>query len=303
MDETGVEVWRGSVAAWECDTMGHLNVGFYAAKGMEAMVSLAAELGMPHAYAAHAESTIIPRELHIRFMREAHGGAGLRITGGVLEMGEDEALVLLLMLHNSGELAASFHLRVQHATARNGRAFPWPERVRARAEALKVTTPEKARPRSIPMGSLETGASLERANDLGLQRIALGAVRPGDCDPFGRMKAEQMISRISDGIPNLDGLRPVRPGARVGGVALEYRMIYLDWPRLGDRVEMRSAPAGGDARVRRVVHWCLDPTTGKAWGGAEAVAAAFDLDARKIITLSDEEMAAMADVVVEGLEL
>ena len=26
-----VEVWRGGVASWECDQMGHLNVGFYVA--------------------------------------------------------------------------------------------------------------------------------------------------------------------------------------------------------------------------------------------------------------------------------
>ena len=43
----GVEVWRGSVATWECDAMGHLNVGFYVAKSMEGLVGLAAELGMP----------------------------------------------------------------------------------------------------------------------------------------------------------------------------------------------------------------------------------------------------------------
>lgn len=41
----GVEVWRGGVASWECDQMGHLNVAFYVAKSMEGLVGLAAELG------------------------------------------------------------------------------------------------------------------------------------------------------------------------------------------------------------------------------------------------------------------
>ena len=61
-----VEVWRGGVATWECDQMGHLNVGFYVAKSMEALAGLAAELGMRRAFAASAESTLIVREQHIR---------------------------------------------------------------------------------------------------------------------------------------------------------------------------------------------------------------------------------------------
>ena len=62
-----VEVWRGSVATWECDSMGHLNVRYYVSKAMEALIGLAAELGMPHAFTPNAQSTLIIRELHIRF--------------------------------------------------------------------------------------------------------------------------------------------------------------------------------------------------------------------------------------------
>ena len=78
-----VEVWRGSVATWECDAMGHLNVGFYVAKSMEGLAGLAAELGMPDAFAADARATLIVREQHIRFLREARPDAPLVMTGGV----------------------------------------------------------------------------------------------------------------------------------------------------------------------------------------------------------------------------
>jgi acyl-CoA thioester hydrolase len=56
-----IEVWRGGVAAWEADEMGHLNVGFYVAKAMEALAGLAAELGMPRAFAPAAEATLVVR--------------------------------------------------------------------------------------------------------------------------------------------------------------------------------------------------------------------------------------------------
>ena len=129
--------------------MGHLNVGFYVAKSMEGLVGLAAELGMPQAFAPHAEATLVVREQHIRFIKEARPGAPLHMTGGVLDVGEDEARLLLLLHHRDGALAASFQTVVAHATARTGVPFPWPERVRARARALAVAVPDKAAPKSV----------------------------------------------------------------------------------------------------------------------------------------------------------
>jgi acyl-CoA thioester hydrolase len=301
-----VEVWRGGVANWECDQMGHLNVGFYVAKSMEALAGLAAELGMPGAFAAAAEATLVVREQHIRFIKEARPGAPLTITGGVIEMGEADARLMLLMHHHTGELAASFQTLALHATARDGRAFPWPDRIRARADALKVEVPLNAAPRSIGLEPMETQASLSRADELGLVRTGLRVIDTQDCDAFGRMRTETFMHRLSDGIPHFfAGRRPstVDTDREVGGAALEYRLIHHAWPRAGDRLELRSGSAGGDARFRRLVHWLLDPDTGRPWGSAEAIAVSFDLETRKLITLSDEELARVEADAVKGLGL
>jgi acyl-CoA thioester hydrolase len=301
-----IEVWRGSVASWECDQMGHLNVGFYVAKSMEALAGLAAEMAMPGAFAATAEATVIVREQHIRFLREARPGAPLSMTGGVIEMDEAEARLMLVMRHHDGELAASFQTRVAHATARDGRAFPWPDRIRARGEALAMEVPEKAAPRSIGLAPVETQASLARADELGLRRTGLGVIGAGDCDAYGRMRTEQFMHRLSDAVPHVfAGRRPGNGegGLKIGGAALEYRLIHHAWPRAGDRLELRSGSAGGDARFRRLVHWLLDPDTGRPWGSAEAIAVSFDLETRKLITLSNEELARVEADAVKGLSL
>ena len=300
-----VEVWRGSVATWECDAMGHLNVGFYVAKAMEGLVGLAAQLGMPGAFAADARATLMVREQHIRFLREARPGAPLTMTGAVVTMGESEARLLLLLRHRDGALAASFQTLVAHATARDGRAFPWPSRVLARAKALTTDVPAEATARSVGLDPVTSQASLARAEALGVPRTALGAVRADDCDVFGRMRAEQMMARISDGIPHVfAGQRPgTDGGGKVGGAALEYRLVHLDWPRAGDRVELRSGASGGDARFRKLIHWLLDPDSGRAWGVAEAIAVSFDLETRKIITLSDDALAQANAQTVQGLTL
>lgn len=172
----GVEVWRGSVAMWECDAMGHLNVGFYVARSMEGLVSLAAELGMEGAFAADARATLMVREQHIRFLREARPHAALTMTGGVVEIGESAARLAMILRHRDGAICASFQTVVAHATARDGRAFPWPARVLEKAAALRVEVPAEAAPRSIGLDPVVSQASLARAQALGLPRTARKSV-------------------------------------------------------------------------------------------------------------------------------
>ena len=307
----GVEIWRGGVNTWDCDEMGHMNVRHYVVRAQEGLIGLAAELGLPQAFTPHANATLLVKEHHIRFLREAHAGAPLAMLGGVIEMGETDARVLQLLIHPaSGELAATFQTTVVHATPRDGQPFPWPRIARERAETLKIEIPEKAQARSLDLSPFAPTASLPRAEQLGLTRIGLGGLLPSDCDVFGRMRAEQFIGRVSDGIGAfIHPFRDVvvehaeRKPARTGGAVLEYRIADLAWPRAGDRVEIRSGLIGTDTRTMRVVHWMLDPATGQRWGTSEAVAITFDLDARKIVPISDAARKALAQHEVEGLAL
>ncbi|AYV45983.1 thioesterase [Caulobacter flavus] len=307
----GVEIWRGGVNTWDCDEMGHMNVRFYVVRAMEGLVGLAAEMGLPQAFAPHANATLVVREHHIRFLKEAHAGAPLHMLGGVIEIGDSEAKLLQLLVHSAtGELAATFQTTVAHVTPREGEAFPWPTIVRERAKALQVEVPERAQARSVDLSPVDPQASLARADELGLARISLGALSTGECDAFGRMRAEQFIGRVSDGIGAfIAPLRDIVAGAaetapgRVGGAVLEYRIVYLAWPRLGDRLEVRSGLIGAEGRVLRCVHWLLNPDTGQAWGTSTVSAITFDLDARKAVAISPAASAKLAEQAVGGLGL
>ena len=100
MNHPGVEIWRGGLNTWECDEMGHMNVRFYVTRAMEGLAGLAAQLGLPHAFAPGAGATLLVRDQHIRFLRECRPGAALHMTGGVIEMGEEEARLLQLLNGN-----------------------------------------------------------------------------------------------------------------------------------------------------------------------------------------------------------
>jgi acyl-CoA thioester hydrolase len=309
MDIVGGELWSGACDSWECDANDHLNVRFHIAKQMEALASLAHEIGMPRAFTAGAQATLVVRDHYIRFLREARPPDNLIITGGFTALGETDGTVLMVMRQVSGEIAAIVQMVVEHVTAREMRPFPWPARVRALAQAWSLPLPPEMEPRTLPFTPVESQANLARADELALKRGSLGTLDIADCDAFGRMRTEMFIAQFTRGLRRvgfgqITGMH-ARDGAgpRLGGAALEYRLIYLAWPRPGDRMLMRSGLSGADSRFRQITHWLLDPDTGRPWCVSQALLATFDMDSRKMITFTPEQQAAMAGNITPGLTL
>ncbi len=303
----GLEVGRGSVNTWECDQMGHMNVRFYVSRAMEGLAGVAAALGLPGAFRAQAEATLMVRDHHIRFLREARAGAPLVMRAGVVSMDECEVRLLQLLIHaDSGELAASFQTVAAHVTAREERPFPWPERTRELAKGFVMDIPERAAPRSLSLDPPCGTASLSQSDELGLIALSAGAFGAQDCDAFGRVNPEHIIGRVADGVPNLGAALAGRTAPRppnIGGAVLEYRLAYAAWPRAGDRFVVRSGLMAFDDRAQRLAHWVLDPETGAPWATSEAVAISLDLEARRIVPLTDETKARLAERVIPGLSL
>ena len=306
-----VEVWSGGVNTWECDEMGHLNVRFWVAKAMEALAGLSRLMGMPDAFARGGGATLAVRDLHMRFLREARAGACLWASGGVIALGESDADLLVVLRHADGEPAATFRIKVDHATAGDLLPFPWPDRIRRACAGLACEVPAFAGPRSIDLAPLvQTRAGLAFAERTGMTRIGLGVVRADELDVFGRMRPEMFIGRVSDGVARLFG--PTRPGPdaaagdpplRIGGAVLEYRVVHHAWPSVGDHVEVRSGFADCTSRTRRVFHWMVDPVTGRPWASAEAVVISFDLDARKVVDISEAAQAEFRSRAIAGIGL
>jgi acyl-CoA thioester hydrolase len=266
VDKQALEIWRGGVNTWECDRMGHLNVRFHVARASEGLVGLAAGLGMPRAFTPAAASTLLVREHHVRFLREALPADSLVMSGGVLELGESDGWLFQLTRHSDGTPSAAFRTHVGHVTSREAQPFAWPERVRARADSLNVEPDSATGPRSLQPGAPMAEASLARADALGLGCIARGAILPQDCDAFGRMRSELFIGRISDGYSAYaHGLRRTIEESgvdpeRIGTAAVEFRLRYLEWPRAGDRLELRSGLVEVGERTNTLIHWLLDRT-------------------------------------------
>jgi acyl-CoA thioester hydrolase len=310
LSATDLEIWRGGVAPWQCDEMGHMNVRFYLAIAAEGLVGLAAALGLPRAFSPDASSTLIVREHHVRFLKEARAGDGLMMTGGVLSMDGCEAVLLQLLFHVSGEPAAAITTRVTHVTPRDLKPFPWNGPTLRLADGLAVSAPDFALPRGLVVNPVSTMACIAKAESLGLPVTASGAVGMHDCDVFGRMTPEQMMARIYASVGHIvreSAAAAVRAApeleGRLGGAAVEYRCLYHAAARAGDRVQLRSGHRAITPKSRTIVHWLLDPASGRPWASAEMVSLFLDLQARKALTMPDPAHAAMAVDQIEGVGL
>jgi acyl-CoA thioester hydrolase len=308
-----IELYRGSINTWECDEMGHMNVRFYVAKAMEGLAELVHVVGLGHAFRANAQSTLRPRDQHIRFMKEAHAGAPFTMTGCVLEVSETSVLLYQQITHQSGEPCAAIRTWVDHVDVDTGAPFTWTSDTRRRMKAMTDVAPEACAPRSIDLSVVpRKTATMADADAIGAPVIGRGVVLPQQIDQTGRMMPEFFIGRVSDSVGHL--LRPWREKVgreaeargetvKLGGAVLEYRLAYRRWPRAGDRFVIRSARGFQKEKTHSFVHWLIDPVSGEAWCTTEAVAVVLNLATRKIMPATAELQASLREVAPEGLSV
>jgi len=295
-------LYQGSVNTWECDDGGHLNVRFHLERAMVGLAHMAAALELPRAMTEAAGSTLMLREAHVRFLKEARPGATLIMHGGVAKLAETEATLCLDMRHGDGAPSSCFTVRVAHVETRGYRAFPWSQRTRAAAKQLHITLPAHAKTRSIDMSQAPADVTRDGAIKRGAQRIGGALVTPDQCDAFGRLRGEHFVGRISDSVPNLLSqwrhAAASETGASPAGAVVEARIVFRRFPRAGDLIEVHSGIVEVGEKTLRLVHWLVDPESGLGWASMEAVALTFDTATRKALAPSAEARARVQKLIV-----
>ncbi|PWK76139.1 thioesterase family protein [Aminobacter sp. AP02] len=305
------DVWRGGVATWECDEMGHMNTRFYVARCVEAAAMLFGLSGLPRLFAPGSDTTLAIRTMHIRFLREARAGTSMHISAGFTSVGDGTAEVVAMMFDSaSGECAATFRIGLGHIAVADRTARAWPEAVATRIADELVETPKLAMPRGTGELFAETSASGARADELSLRQLGQGAVLQPACDNNGKMLPHAFVGAIADSVRNI--ITPLRElcarhsdrgGPHFGAAALEFLIRIDDLPGNGDCWEVRSGLARADGRTMDIVNWMLDPFSGHAFGTMEVVAICFDLETRRLLPIAPAAQAELAGWIVPGLAL
>lgn len=292
-------LWRGNANSWECDELGHLNVRFYMAKAQEALAGLADRLGMHLAFAPDATATLIPRDIVIRFLAEARPGAPLRISGGVISHDATSLTVAMVLYHAASDTpAATFEICAEHCDAVTGRVFNWPARSLKALSLIEVERPALMTPRSLGETPASSKLSLAAANALNLQEIGRGRINRDELDAFARMRAEFGIGKVSDSVIHFSDGFPEQWEAfakgeplTVASAVLEARLNFRRFPAQGEGYVLRSGLKSATDKVRTLVHWALDPVSGKPLWSMEAVACMLDLETRRLAPVSAARLA------------
>jgi len=306
-----ITLWQGSANQWDCDEMGHMNVRIYVEKAIEGLGVFAKAIHMPQAFASAGQSTLIPVDQHIRYIREAHAGHPLSMQACVLEIGDCDVLLYQEIRHSNGQPAAAFRTRLIHAQSKNASPFPWSTRTRAALETLIDTPPPATAPRSIAADASTLpphAITREAALASKAPRIGIGTVPAHHCDLNGRMRTEWFMGRLSDCVPNLlyDWRQTIAKSAgdvRTGAAVLEYRLVYHAYPKAGDTFEIYSSFASAADKVHALVHWMINPQTGNPWMSCEAVALTFDLDTRKALKPEPAHIDLLKTLAPHGLKV
>jgi len=286
--------------------MGHMNVQFYVAKADEGLTALAAALSLgPHAQASD-RARLIAREHHMRFHREMRPGAPYRLVAGVLQA-RVEGLIVYEEMQNvaTHAVVATFVTRAEWCDAQIRGGLPLPINALAKAADLMLELPQHGAPRGLELLPPRPQPRLQDAEAMGLITTFRGAVLDEHCDATGYMTPRHYIGRVSDAIPNLiaQSSGEDRSAGRIGGAALEYRLVYRTPARDGDILVIKSGLKSVTAKTYVWAHWLFDAESGDCFATAEAVAVAMDLSERKAIEIPPDMRARLERLIVPDLSV
>lgn len=285
-----IEVGRSSVQAWECDVVGHLNSQYYIERASDAATVLFTLIGLGPKELASQQLRIEPVEEHMRFLSELHSWRSYSVKGGFYTARADHIGIYCELIADIGSrvsagITTSYRLR--HLIS--GDILPLTEAQTAAAQHYRVEIPPHGAPRGIAVAAPILDADLARAEALAMRMVAIGVVKPAECDRHGFLLPRFFTNHFINGITALQQPdTPFADGLTVpGGAAVENRLVYRRWPRAGDALVIRSAITAAEERRYNWVHWMFDLESGELLASNEAVAICIDLDSRKSMPLPD----------------
>ncbi|MGB3455684.1 MAG: thioesterase family protein [Litorimonas sp.] len=298
--------WAGDCSAWECDELGHLNMSFYLDKFEQARMGLFVRLGLVDAFRPGAYSTVRSRDIHIKYLAEARPGSPLRIESALIALHEDTAEVGHVMYHRDGRMAATLREIVEHIYIPEDRTFPWPSRLKARAEAHTDQMPAPARARNLSLDWDLPAPDAGSLEALGVPDVGGGIFLPADTLPAGHVPFSRIFRRITttlgwfgDGWPEF-----ADPDYMAGGgsaVVLEIRVRMNRYLGAGDTYHLRPAVVAADPYTRLIMHNVLNTVTGESVGAGYAAGGLFNLNTRKLTKATDAQNAVLMRAAVPSL--
>ncbi|WP_373086333.1 thioesterase family protein [Sneathiella sp.] len=279
--------YRGTVNAWECDQMGHMNVQFYSAKCSQAFGHLQNALGLSPAQIREDKKGLTISSVRIQFKSELHAGSVLHGFCGIREV-KGEVIHGFIHLFDTAfyKLSSVFEFTAHYTDLISSEALPLPAKVRKRAEDLSDEHPKMYRPAPFA-GALMPPVALDHMFESGRS-----SVNTWECDSFGNIEMRHIIGYFSNAVIHVlksIGLSrgPLR-GQNLGSAALDYRSDFHAPLKMSVPLATRSGLIGAEGKIFRFGHNLINLDTGKIAVTTTVLGCYFDMATRKSIPLPEE---------------
>jgi acyl-CoA thioester hydrolase len=140
--------WSEDVRPEWIDYNGHLSEAYYVLVFGHATDAVMARLGMTPQYLVDTGTSLYTLEAHVRYLAEVPAGSRLDVRSSVIGV-TGKLLWLWHEMWCAERLRATDEVLAVHVDSTAGRSSPFPDAVRARAEALAVPPPEHASRRIV----------------------------------------------------------------------------------------------------------------------------------------------------------
>lgn len=282
--------------------MGHMNTQFYFHRLAEGISYFAGLIGLPAAFSPGTELTLNCHRINTRFIREARIPSSMEMKMGVVSVTKQE-LTIFAVLNSAedGTAMASFLCRLNPASPIDSGALKFSSATLDLALSYGVSPPQNLLPRTFETGAPSSISMPDLTPDLTRENfscITAGAFLASSCDGFGKMRIDQPVARLSDGMTVLmaDIRRVViehapNKVARIGGAMLEAKFDILNWARLGEPFELWSKITHAGPKLISAESWLINPHTNTPLAILQTASAVFDLDARAIVPVTEKAAA------------
>lgn len=283
-------LYEATVGEDEIDHLGHMNVRFYFEKALRASHALASEYDLSPDACRELGAVLEVRDNFARHYREQLAGAKLVVMGGVIGADSDRLRFYHELINpEREERAATFVHELGLRHRETGAALPLPSPIAKSAGESFVEWPEHGRPRTHDLDRVSK-ISLDLARERKLATRKVRVLGAEECDEAGFFLSPNYQSLVWGGEPlerqtsDLP-LHDMQDGGKFGWAALESRVVMLELPRVGTRVQSFGAEVGLASKTSLRQMWVFDIDRGELLCSCSIVNLAFDIEARRAIEI------------------
>jgi acyl-CoA thioester hydrolase len=257
------ETYRGSVAAWECDQYGHLNVQFYVGRLSDAVASMLLEGGLGRKGLEERRLGMVAVNQNLDYMKELRAGTLLRLESAV-KLIEGRKMVLHHRLFDaeSGEIAFKADVLGLCFDLEARKSVPFPDDLQQGFSRLLIKGDEPLVQHAVP--KLEPGWIASHRSP----------VNAWECDRMGHLNVQFYLGRAAEAdrqVLNAIGLGPKALkalGLRIQ--AQRYRLSFKREMHAAAVTTVRSGIRSADSDGLQLYHEVIDPETGILAASVEA---------------------------------